>query len=109
MEILKRLPGITFKEIHYKKPENQGNPFNSNGVNDGRKLVDESGLKVGDKPQIKHKRLDSDVIEDMQRQLHITDPLKDKSIEELTDEDLDRIITPEHKESMRKIKELLDD
>ena len=45
----------------------------------------------------------------MQRQMHISDSLKGKSIEELTDEDLDRIITPEHKESIRKIQEILDD
>ena len=40
----------------------------------------------------------------MQRQMHISDSLKGKSIEELTEEDLDKIITPEHKESIRKIK-----
>ncbi len=30
-------------------------------------------------------------------------------MEEITDEDLDKIITPEHKESIKKIGELLDD
>ena len=66
-------------------------------------------LNVVDKPQSKQKRLDSDVIENMQRQFHVTDSLEGKSIEEITDEDLDRIISPEHKESIRKIEELLDD
>ena len=37
------------------------------------------------------------------------DSLKDKSIDEITTEDLDNIITPEHKESVRKLREILDD
>jgi hypothetical protein len=45
----------------------------------------------------------------MQGQLHISDPLKGKSIGEITPEDLDRMITPEHKDSIRKIREILDD
>ena len=48
-------------------------------------------------------------MEDMQRQIHLTDSLKGKSIEEITHEDLDKIITPEHKESVRKLRELLGD
>ena len=68
-------------------------------------MVGESGLKA-DKSPNKYKYLDDKVIEDMQRQMHITNPLKGESIEEITDEDLDKIITPEHKESIRKIEEL---
>ncbi len=94
---------------HHKKPENQDNPFDFNGVNGEKTLADESRSNAENKPQGKYKRLDRDVIEDMQRQMHITDPLKDKSIEEITDEDLDKIITPQHKESIKKIQELLDD
>jgi len=45
----------------------------------------------------------------MQRQIHFSNPLKGKSIEEITDEDLENIITPEHKESIKKIQELLED
>lgn len=52
--------------------------------------------------------MDDKVFKDMQCQMHISDPLKGKSIEEITDKDLDRIITPQHKESVRKIRELLD-
>jgi hypothetical protein len=44
----------------------------------------------------------------MQGQLYFSDSLKDKSIEEITDEDLNRIITLEHKESVRKLREILD-
>ncbi len=90
-----------------KKPENNDNPFDSNGLNYGKTLADKSRLKVDKNPN-KHKDLDSDVIEDMQRQLHITNPLKGKSTEEITDEDLDRLLTPEHKESIRKIEEISD-
>ena len=56
----------------------------------------------------KYKSLDGKVIEYMQGQLHISDSLKDKDIDEITEEDLDKIITPEHKESVRKLRELLD-
>jgi hypothetical protein len=48
-------------------------------------------------------------MEDMQRQVHLTDSIKGKKYEEMTEEDWDKIITPEHKESIRKVKELLDD
>ena len=47
--------------------------------------------------------------DDMQRQIHLTDSLKGKNIEELTDEDLSKIITPQHKESVRNLRELLGD
>jgi hypothetical protein len=53
--------------------------------------------------------LDDEIFKDMQGQPHISDSLKDKEIEKITDEDLDKIITPEHRESIKKIEELLDD
>jgi hypothetical protein len=53
--------------------------------------------------------LDDEIFKDMQRQLHISDSLKDKDIEKLTEEDLDKIITPEHRESIKKIREILND
>ena len=92
----------------FNKPENLDNPFDFNGINDGKTLVDESGLKVEKSPN-KYKNLDDEIFENMQGQLHISDSLKDKSIDEITEEDLDKIITPEHKESVRKLEELLDD
>jgi hypothetical protein len=82
--------------------------FDFNGINDGKTLVGESGLKVENKPQSKYKKLEDEIMENMQGQLHISDPLKDKSIDEITKEDLDNIITPQHKESVRKLRELLD-
>ena len=71
-------------------------------------MIIEKGLEV-DKSSNKYKNLDDEVIEDMQRQMHITDALKGKSIEEITTEELDKIITPDHKESIKKIEELLED
>ena len=97
---------IDRKDIY--KSANLDKSFDSNGIHEGKTLADESVLNVEKKPQSKYKRLDSDVIEDMQRQMHITDSLKDKDIEKLTEEDLDKIITPEHRESVRKLRELLD-
>ncbi len=94
----------------YKKPEKLDSSFDSTYINDGKTVAEQSRLNVEGKFQSKHQRLvDSDVIEDMQRQFNISDSLKDKNIDELTPEDLNKIITPEHKESMRRIQELLDD
>ena len=92
----------------FNKPGNPDNPFDLKDINGKKTLVDESILKV-DKSPNKYKNLDDEIMEDMQGQLHISDSLKDKSIDEITAEDLDNIITPEHKESIRKIEELLDD
>ena len=86
----------------FDSPENLDNPIDSSGIGGGIASVDENGLKADKSPK-KYKSLDDEVFEEMQRQMHITDPLKGKSIDELTDEDMDRIITPEHKESIRKI------
>ena len=99
---------ISLQTKDFDKPEKIDNPFGINGVADGKTLTDESGLKADNKPQSKYKKLDDEIFEDMQRQLHLTDSLKDKSIEEMTEEDLDRIITPQHRESVRKLGELLD-
>ena len=96
IEIIKRLSRIPFKEKILTSPKIMDNPFDFNGINDGKTLADESGLKV-DKSPNKYKNLDDEIIEDMQRQMHISDSLKGKSIDEITDEDLDKIITPEHK------------
>ena len=93
----------------FDKSEKIDNPFDFNYINDRKTLEDESGLKADNKPQSKYKSLDDKVFEDMQRQMHLSDSLKGKSIEEITDEDLDKMITPEHKESIRKLGELLDD
>jgi hypothetical protein len=99
----------TPQEKDFDMHENRVNPSDSNGIDGRTALVGESGLNVENKPQREYKRFDSDVIEDMQRQMHISDPLKDKSMDEITPEDLDRMITPEHKESVLRLRELLDD
>jgi hypothetical protein len=90
----------------FNKPENPDKPF-FNGINRKKKLADENGLE-DDKTPNKYKRLDDKVFEDMQGQLHISDSLKDKNIDAITDEDLNKIISPEHKESVRKLREILD-
>ena len=92
----------------FNKPKNLGNPFDFNGITDGKTLMDKSGLKVEENPQSKYTKLDDEIMENMRGQLHISDSLKDKSMEEITVEDLDRIISPEHKESVRRLRELLD-
>jgi hypothetical protein len=49
------------------------------------------------------------MMEELVRQSHIPDFIKGKKYEEITEEDWDKIETPEYKESVRKVKELLDD
>ena len=94
---------------NFKNSENLDTTFEFNGINGGKTLADESRLKTENKSQSKYKNLDDEIIENMQRQMHIKDPFKGKSIDEVTEDDLDRLITPEHRESIRKIEELLDD
>jgi len=65
-------------------------------------------LKADDTEASKYRNLDDEIFDDMQRQIHLTDSLKGKRIEEITEEDMDKIITPHHKESVRKLGELLD-
>ena len=57
----------------------------------------------------KIKNVDDKIMEDIMRQANMTDRLKGKKIDELTKEDLEKVFTPEYKEVIRKVKELLDD
>ncbi len=78
-------------------------------VKDGKTEMDDGGLNVHNKDPDKYKNLDDEIMKDMQRQVHIADSLKGNSIEEMTEENWDKIVTPEHKESVRKLREILDD
>jgi hypothetical protein len=49
------------------------------------------------------------VMEEMTRQVHMMDFLKGKKYEEITQEDWDKIYSPEARESIRKVSELLDE
>ena len=70
--------------------------------------IKDNNLKHNNENTRKYKHVDDEIIEDMQAQMNMSDSLKGKNIEEMTEEELDKIITPEHKESIRKIRELLD-
>ena len=91
----------------FNKPENLDNPLDFNGINGEKTLAEENGLE-DDRTPNKYKNLDDKVFEYMQGQLHFSDSLKDKNIDAITDEDLNKTITPEHKESVRKLRETLD-
>ncbi len=54
------------------------------------------------------KQIDDKIMKDMQSQLYLPDNLKGKKLEEITDEDIENSFTPQHKESVRKLRELLD-
>ena len=102
--------GIVNNSINRKDFDKAANPHIPffNGAVDEKTLLDESGLKVDDKNQSKYKNLDDEIFEDMQRQLCVTDSLEGKSIDKMNDEDFDKLITPQHKESVRKLREILD-
>ena len=55
------------------------------------------------------KNIDDEMMEDMVKQAHMTDCLKGKEYADMTKEDWNKIITPEYKEAIRKVKELLDE
>jgi hypothetical protein len=88
--------------------EKSNNPF-PNDVVSKKAIIKTSGPRVDNELPSKYKNLDDRINEDMQRQLHIKDSLKNKRMDEITDEDLNKVITPEHEESIRRLRELLDD
>jgi hypothetical protein len=47
-------------------------------------------------------------MKEMQSQLNTLDPLEGKKLEEIIDEDIENSFTPQHKESVRKLREVLD-
>ena len=63
----------------------------------GKTFSDYNELKAEKIPRT-YKTPDDEVMEDMQRQFHIPDSLKDKSMDEITPEEWDKVITPQHKE-----------
>jgi hypothetical protein len=100
------LSGSPHKERILTSPKLQTNPF-FNGIKRKKTSAGENGLE-GYKTPNKYRSWDDKVFEDMQHQIHFSDSLKDKNIEEITTEDLDKTISPEHKESARKLREILD-
>jgi hypothetical protein len=57
-----------------------------------------------------HNDYDDDIMTLMQAQIPKQDTLDGKSQkEEMTDEDIDKLITPAHWESIRRLRELLDE
>ena len=77
--------------ITHKKTIANDNNFNSN------------------KNSNKIKNVDDEVMEDIMKQAHMTDCIKGKKYEDTTQEDWDKVITPEYKEAIKKVKELLDE
>jgi hypothetical protein len=91
----------------FSKPENPDKPIDFKDINGKKTSADENGLGSYKTPN-KYKSLDDKVFEGMQGQLHFSDSLKDKDMDAITDEDLNKTISPEHKESVRKLREILD-
>jgi len=55
------------------------------------------------------KHVDDEITDEIMRQVHMTDCLKGKNYAELTEEDLEKVITPEYKEAVKRVKEILED
>jgi hypothetical protein len=58
---------------------------------------------------VKDKDIDEEMMEEIVRQTKVPDFIKGKKYGEITAEDWDKITTPQFKESIRKVKELLDE
>jgi hypothetical protein len=76
--------------------------------NKDKKIIVNNNLNSNPNPN-KIKYIDDEVNEEMMRQAHMTDCLKGKDYEHLTNEDLEKVITPEYKEAIKRVKDLLDD
>jgi hypothetical protein len=91
-------------------------PGNSDDLLDSKKIKDfkivvnriDSNNKSHSINNNPPKQIDDEIMKDMQSQLHLPDNLKGKNLEEITDEDIENSFTPQHKESVRKLRELLD-
>ena len=94
------------KSSSYNNNNNKQNSLNNSIKTDQTK---DNNLKYNNENTRKYKHVDDEIIEDMRAQMNMSDSLEGKNIEEMTEEDWDKIITPEHKESIRKINELLGD
>ncbi len=80
-------------EKHLSRPESSDNRFNFKDIKDENTLLDRSDLKGDNKDSDNHKQIDDKIIEDIQMQLNFNNTS----------------ITPEHLESIQKLKELVDD
>ncbi len=75
------------------------NPFNYKNVIKDSHITD----TIND-----YNNYDDEVMRSMQAQIHKSDTLNGKSQEEMTDEDWNKLITPAHWETIRKLRELRD-
>lgn len=96
-------------EKNLSRPESSDNQFNFNDIEDENVLFDHSGLKDDNKDSGKYKQIDDKIMEDMQSQITNSDTANSKSQDEMTVEDMDNLITPEHVETIRKLRELRDE
>jgi hypothetical protein len=92
---------------HFNQLENM---HNKNDVNyEDRKIITNNNNNLNsNKNHNKIKHVDDEVMEEIIKQDHMTDCLKGKRYDEITQEDLEKVI-PEYKEAIRKAKELLDE
>jgi hypothetical protein len=69
---------------------------------------DNNNLNSNQNPN-KIRNINDEINKDMMRQAHMTGCLKDKNYEDLTKDDLEKVITLEYEEAIARVKELLDD
>ena len=92
---------------HYDRLENTHNKINSSNIK-YEKIKTDNNISNPAIPN-KNKNIDDEVMEDLVKQAQMTDCLKGKEMDELTEEDLEKVITPEYKEAIKRVKELLDE
>jgi hypothetical protein len=127
--LLKDLPFVTLLTKHHDKnlprsDYNYSDKRYSNNQEFERNLIKEKDIdNIKDKKIIANndnnfnsnknsntnKHVDDEVMEVIMRQTHMTDCLKGKNYAELTEEDLEKVITPEYNEAVKRVKELLDE
>jgi hypothetical protein len=99
-------------DINFNKLNDKDiNKINSNwkGENTKTTIMDNNIIDNVKENIAQDRDIDEEVMEDMTRQVHLMDFLKGKKYEEITQEDWDKIYTPEARESIRKVSELLDE
>jgi hypothetical protein len=77
-------------------------------IKDKKIITNDNNFNFNQNPN-KIRNINDEVNEDMMRQAHMTDCLKGKNYADLTNENLEKVITPEYKEAIARVKELLDE
>jgi hypothetical protein len=97
---------------HYNRiNDKDSDKINYNGDRRGKTItvVNNNNTHNAKENNVKDKDIDEEMMQEIVKQIDVPDIIKGKKFEEITQEEWDQIYTPEARESIRKVKEILDE